>query len=448
MSDKVIHTVTGRNGSATAVDEVDLTSASVSTSDAGKSATASSHVTLQQGLQALSAFMVFMNTWGLLLAFGAFQTYYQQSLLTYKSSSEIAWISTTSGFLILFSGVVTGPLFDHGYHRQLLLCGSLLQVFGLMMTSLSKEYYQVFLSQGVCVGLGGAMLYVPSIAACVMSFDAKTRPKVIGIVSSGTGVGGVIYPIMFRQLQVRIGFPWTVRAIAFVILGTYFFSYLILPYPPPKVPMVRRMVDRSVFTDWPFLSAMLGGGFGGCAYYMPSLFLPLFAVTSTKITADLAFYLIAIVNGVSVIGRLGAGVLATKIGPLETCALGVATSALLLFCWISVASVGGIIVWSVFWALTSSVIVAMPSAIVPVLSPSMNLIGTRTGMYWAAVGVGILVGGPIGGALVNVHARQINWWHLQVFAGLVEAAAAMFCIYPIMHVRRRSKTEEIPTTRV
>lgn len=42
-------------------------------------------------------------------------------------------------------GIVSGPLVDSGYLRPLMLSGSFLTVFGLMMTSLATEYYQVSL---------------------------------------------------------------------------------------------------------------------------------------------------------------------------------------------------------------------------------------------------------------------------------------------------------------
>ena len=109
--------------------------------------------------------------------------------MTEKSSSDIAWIATTCAFILLFSGIVTGPLFDHGYLRSLLVAGSILEVFGIMMLSLSTEYYQVFLSQGICIGIGGGLLYIPSIAAAAASFDASKRARMMGLIVSATGIG-------------------------------------------------------------------------------------------------------------------------------------------------------------------------------------------------------------------------------------------------------------------
>src|SRR5258708_40089618 len=69
-----------------------------------------------------------INTWG------AFQTYYEQVLLTDMSASSIAWIGSLQSFLLMLFGVVTGPLFDAGYLRELLGFGTFLLSFGLMMT--------------------------------------------------------------------------------------------------------------------------------------------------------------------------------------------------------------------------------------------------------------------------------------------------------------------------
>lgn len=43
--------------------------------------------------------------------------------------------------------------------RVPILLGSFLHVFGLMMTSISKEYYQILLSQSFCSAIGCSFLF-------------------------------------------------------------------------------------------------------------------------------------------------------------------------------------------------------------------------------------------------------------------------------------------------
>lgn len=118
------------------------------------------------------------------------QTHYEQDMLSSESSSRISWISTTCGFILLSAGTITGPLYDRGYHRVLLMGGSTLQVFGLFVLSISKEYYQLFLSQAICVGLGAGVVFTPSVAAAAACLtDTATRAKAMGLMACGSSVG-------------------------------------------------------------------------------------------------------------------------------------------------------------------------------------------------------------------------------------------------------------------
>jgi MFS family permease len=102
----------------------------------------------------LGTFFIFFITWGVASSFSAYQAYYQQDLLADHTPSVISWIGTVQVSLMGFTGIVSGALYDRGYIRNLLVVGGVLVVFGFMMLSLAKEYYQVILTQGVCVGLG------------------------------------------------------------------------------------------------------------------------------------------------------------------------------------------------------------------------------------------------------------------------------------------------------
>ncbi|KAL9620721.1 MAG: hypothetical protein Q9160_004734 [Pyrenula sp. 1 TL-2023] len=250
---------------------------------------------------------------------------------------------------------------------------------------------------------------------------------------------------MFDRLLPRVGFPWAVRSIAFVALGTYVFSYPALFYKPPKMASVRRLIDLSALTDVPFVCTTLAGFFSGIAYYVPLLYIPLFA--DTKIpgfsNTGLVLYVISIVNAASIFGRVGGGILAAKTGPLETCCIALGCSALLLPCWIAVDSIAGVIVWSVFWGLISSVIVSLPGAFVPILCPSLAVVGTRSGMFWAAIGLGLLIGSPIAGALIENDEGDPAWWRLQVFSGIMMLVSAICLIQPVLHAYPASYTPPI-----
>jgi MFS family permease len=57
-----------------------------------------------------------------------------------------------------------------------------------LMTSISTTYYQVILAQGVCVGLGGGFLFIPSVAI-IATYFRKRRSFAIGLAASGSSIG-------------------------------------------------------------------------------------------------------------------------------------------------------------------------------------------------------------------------------------------------------------------
>lgn len=135
-----------------------------------------------------AAFLLFVVTWGPSAGVGAFQEYYQRSLLSHYSPSAISWIGTVNATFLISTGVLAGPLFDRGYVRPLMLLGSFMVLFGQMMLSLSTEYYQILLSQGFCVGIGAGLIYVPAIAMVNVKFTSR-RAIAMGLVTSGASLG-------------------------------------------------------------------------------------------------------------------------------------------------------------------------------------------------------------------------------------------------------------------
>ncbi|KAG7403379.1 MFS transporter asaE [Fusarium oxysporum f. sp. rapae] len=196
--------------------------------------------------QVVGAFFLFFSSWGVVNTFGAFQTYYERTLIPSYSSSSISWIGSVQGFLLFLFGGVTGPIFDKGYLHTLVLIGLFAVSFGLMMTSLATEYYQLFLAHGICVGIGCACLFVPSIAIVSTYFTTK-RAIATGITASGGSIGSVIFPILFRKLVDRVGFGWTTRIIGFIVAGVLLVSLSVMRtrLPPPK--HARSLFDASAF---------------------------------------------------------------------------------------------------------------------------------------------------------------------------------------------------------
>ncbi|RDW70382.1 major facilitator superfamily protein-5 [Coleophoma crateriformis] len=363
-------------------------------------------------LQVLGCHFLFFNSWGIVNAFGAYQDFYSTHYLTSNSASAVSWIGTIQGFLMICVGVITGPLYDMGYLHYLIYIGTFLNVFGLMMTSLSTAYYQVFLSFGVCVGLGSACLFVPSVAIVATWFTTK-RSAATGLAAAGGSLGGLIYPIVFRKLEITIGYGWATRVIGFISFGTLLVSAMVLK-PRILPPKKRALLDRTAFKDMPFILFSLSLFFIFIGLYIPFFYMPSYATEKIHTSQSLGFYLLAILNAASIFGRIIPNIIADKYGSLNILAPFILVAGGLQFAWIGIHNLAGIIVFCILFGFFSGSIVSLPPTALVTLSPDLSVIGTRMGMCFSFAGLGLLIGNPIAGAILT---GKSGFMGLKAFGG-------------------------------
>jgi MFS family permease len=253
-------------------------------------------------LQVLGGFFLLFNSWGIINTFGSYQAYYETDLLADSSPSSISWIGSIQAFLLLLVGALTGPIYDAGYFRELLVVGSVLLVLGQMMLSLCTTYWQVLLSQAICIGIGTGCLFIPSVAILSTYFSTRIGTA-IGIAASGSSFGGVIYPIVFHKLLPQIGFAWTTRVLGFIILVT-----MVIPNVCMRVRVLpaksRSLLDLKAFAIPAYSFQVVGFFFGFMGLYMPFFYSQVYALQEHITSESLAFYLLAVMNSTSMFGRI------------------------------------------------------------------------------------------------------------------------------------------------
>ena len=107
-------------------------------------------------------------------------------------------------FLLFLVSTFSGRATDMGFFHQSVLLGSILQVLSVFMTSLSTKYWQLFLAQGVTMGLGNGLLFCPVLSLLSTYFEKK-RALAMGMAAAGSATGGVVLPAMIQQLLPKIG---------------------------------------------------------------------------------------------------------------------------------------------------------------------------------------------------------------------------------------------------
>ncbi|THY34941.1 MFS general substrate transporter [Aureobasidium pullulans] len=351
-------------------------------------------------LQVLSGFMCFMSAWGFVNAFGVFQDFYSSVLIPDVSNSDLSWIGSIQAFLLCSATVFAGPVYNYGHPRFLIIFGTILVVFGMMMTSLCSEYWQLMLAQGICVGFGAGCLFLPSIAIVPSYFTTK-KAFAMGIAASGSSLGGVIYPIVFHRLEPQIGFEWATRVLGFIAFGTLLVPcFCIKARIFPKTR--RKLLDFAAFKE--------------PAYALFNL------ASFSGLDETLSFYLLPIMSAGSIAGRIVPGLVADRVGALNVLGFCTLCASTLGFCWIAIHhAASGLIIWALLYGALSGAFVSLQPTTVASITKDLSTVGGRMGMNTFCASFGILIGTPIAGLLVE----SGNWVGMQVFAGATLLGGAL-----------------------
>ncbi|KAK4955109.1 hypothetical protein LTR10_007303 [Elasticomyces elasticus] len=378
---------------------------------------------LQAWLCVLGGFCVLFCSFGWINCIGVFQEYYQTHQLSQYDPSTVSWISSLEAFFMFAGGPIIGKLYDNYGPRWLLIGGTFLHVFGLMMTSLATEYYQFLLAQGVCSPIGASMIFYPAMSTLTTWFFKK-RGAAFGIIAAGSSLGGVIFPIMVQRMIVQVGFGWAMRTSAFLILALMIVANLTVKsrIPPFKKPWHFKEFVLPL-KELPFDLVT----FGSFLFFM-GIFLPInFLILEAEyfgMKPSLAQYLVSILNAASLFGRTIPGFLADKIGRYNMMVIMCFfTSILVLAMWIPSTGNAPIIVFAALYGFGSGAFVSLAPSLIAQIS-DVRQIGVRTGTLFAIISVAALIGNPIGGALITRWKGEYTG--LQVYCGVMTFVGSVF----------------------
>ncbi|KAF2658528.1 putative monocarboxylate transporter [Lophiostoma macrostomum CBS 122681] len=357
---------------------------------------------------------------GFLGTYGVYQTYYTTHVLRGFSASAISWIGSVQGFFMFAFSFLNGPVFDAGHLRFLLLTGSFLSLLGCFLTSICRYYWQILLAQGVAMGIGFGCLYLPAPALVSMHFQ-RNQALAMGISSSGSGIGAVIFPLVFTQLEPRIGFAWATRVLGFILLALSVVPLAIMRFP--KSPS-GALIDVSALHEPPFILLIGGLLTTFMGIYTMLYYINLFAVQQTSANSNLTSSVLIIVNAASTVGRILPSAVADRIGPIHVLATTALISGGLALCLLAISHAASIVVWAVVFGSTAGAFMGLPAAGVVSVSISSERIGARLGMTLGVVGCGILVAEPIAGAMLGD--QETVWVGLIAWSADLMIAGGLF----------------------
>ncbi|EXJ79035.1 hypothetical protein A1O3_08536 [Capronia epimyces CBS 606.96] len=385
----------------------------------------------------LAAWLVVLGVWctsfcsfGWLNSVGVFQEYYQRELLSSYSPSTISWIPSLQIFFIMGMGPVVGYLYDRFGPRWLLLTGSFLHVFGIMMASLGTEYYQILLAQGLCSAIGVSAIFQPAFS-CIHGWFNHKRGAAFGILFTGSSVGGVVFPIMVSRLIREVGFGWAMRVSAFLMLFLLVVANLtVRPFYPPQPQTVSGAQLRKPFTETDFVLITAGSFLFSYGFFVPINYLPVQALEA-GMDPGLAQYLLPILNAASLFGRLFSGFASDKLGRYNMFVTFCYLSGIwILVLWLPVSTDAALVAFAVLFGFFSGAFVSLIAPLVIQISPFSEM-GFRTGIVLFVTAIAGLTTNPINGA---IRQHSDGWVGVKVFSGVFCLAGTTLVL--VVRIRR------------
>ncbi|KAA8904429.1 hypothetical protein TRICI_005479 [Trichomonascus ciferrii] len=373
-----------------------------------------------------ATFLVLNTTYGMVNAFGVYQLYYLKHF-TGTPTNVISLIGSLQPAVVYFSSIPVVPVINHLGFNYSLVIGSLIMIFSLMMLSLCKEIWQIYLSQGILFGFGAGLSFFTAMAAPQEWFKRR-RALAVGITASGSSLGGVIWPIAVERLIDQVGFGWTNRIIGFIYIPILTFSCIAIKARLPRDSSEKYMPNWSVLKDWRFAAMCVANAIG-----MLGLFPPLFYVSTfaERLGArpSIANYILAILNAASLVGRILPPYIADKTGRLNALFPCVLVTGVFLFTfWYPCNSEALLVVFAVLWGMASGTFIALfPSSLGQLFG--VKDLKSRLSIFFLSCAPFCLAGPLIAGTFIPQGATDTTGFDkLIIFSGVLFIASSLIVL--------------------
>ncbi|KAF7723454.1 hypothetical protein EC973_002007 [Apophysomyces ossiformis] len=399
-------------------------------------------------LVVFSAFLVNFFVFGTIFSWGNFQRLYLNEVYPGQTDEfGIAFVGTSASAVLMALGLFMTPIIRAIGFRGAMAIGTILCPLGLILASFSTQLWQLYLTQGILFGIGGAFCFSSCITLPSQWF-VKKRAFATGIGVSGSGAGGIALSPMAQGLISTVGYRNALRAmggLGFALLSIA--TVLALSrWRPPSTPDRKwwAVFDISLI-DRDFGLLLLFTLFVPFGYIAPFFLTPTYAAYIGVDAANGAT-LVSIMSATNAISRILLGYVGDKFGRINTltgCTLlagkpNFPYSHLLSFLyltsflWQKITGVFTMVLWQLSSTYPIYVVYALlnglsgggfVSLLPAVTAEIVGIDNIQRGLAMAYLGTaaGSLLGTPIAGLLQ----RWYGWTAAIQFAGAMSVAAGL-----------------------
>lgn len=268
-------------------------------------------------------FVIWSMVWGVAYSYGSFQDYHEHNPHSPFYGSSVTSISAVGTLVIGCQHFV--PLLLRGflatfpnYHRIMVMVSLVLSALCILIASFSTSLAMLIAFQGVFFGITSGVLLTPVVLYLAQWFD-KRRGFATSCIFMGSGVGGVVFPLILNALLTSVGFAWTMRVWALAqLLLTGTALYFVKPrLPNPTTSKALPSSNKELFrmllpgdlrpllnsVSLVYVAVVVWQAFG---WYIVSLYIATYA-TTLGFSSTISTGILAAFNASAIIGYLVTG---------------------------------------------------------------------------------------------------------------------------------------------
>jgi MFS family permease len=229
--------------------------------------------------------------------------------------------------------------------RTTLFLGIAFQTASLIGASFASTIWQLFLSQGICFGIGMGFLFVGSVGIVPQWFTTR-RSLANGFATCGSGLGGLTYSLATGAMLQTIGLAWAFRVLGIVSCVVNTVCSLLLRDRNKAVGSSQLSFDAKLFKRPEYL-LLCGYGWFSILGYVVLIFSLANYANAIGLSASQAAIVSALFNLGQAFGRPPIGYFSDSIGRINMAGLMTLLSGVFaLLIWVFAKSYGVLIFYS------------------------------------------------------------------------------------------------------
>ena len=155
----------------------------------------------------------------------------------------LALATALNGGLYLGAGPLAAVICESFSCRFSLILGAVLTFVGAMGASFSQSAAHLALSFGLAMGIGEALILVPTIAL-VVRYNPKNTRRAITIVNVGVGVGVIVIPMSYEAVSKEYSWRGCLLIYSAVLLNLLAFPALNLQVTSPEIELEMSSAEE------------------------------------------------------------------------------------------------------------------------------------------------------------------------------------------------------------